>query len=383
MTTWIKQSVILSSIIVVLIALLVPVMIPHKELDWEGKFLPLAQSYADVSGGNRRPLHGKFIVVTGCTNGIGLSLTRAVVKLGATVIGIGRSQEKLQKLKEEIPSLEPVLADFSDLDTVNAAADEISSRWDHIDILVNNAGVIFPADAESAQGFDNTFSVNFLSHFLLTEKLSPVLHHNATKRPTVVQVSSLYHWAVDGTDLMMRRRETPVASRVSTNRSIAAFHSYANSKLAVIYHARALKRKHPLWSKNQAARAISVCPGWVATDISEYNSGFFSRTLFFQADWGISSLLVAMMDTSPCTDDCPDYYTNTPAVSLFKVVLGNMPSWLHSLRFPVGYVVSLLVLLTQKIGHHLGPSLSSAESYDEIIGNALYYWSYSEVSKYL
>ena len=51
----------------------------------------------------RNWLRGKYVVLTGASGGIGRQLCKIlIVKYGANVIGIGRSEEKMRSLKEEL-----------------------------------------------------------------------------------------------------------------------------------------------------------------------------------------------------------------------------------------------------------------------------------------
>ena len=61
--------------------------------------------------------------------------------------------------------------DLSDLASVRAAADAIESRFDRLDVLVNNAGGMWSERATTVQGFEQTFGVNHLGHFYLTNLL--------------------------------------------------------------------------------------------------------------------------------------------------------------------------------------------------------------------
>jgi NAD(P)-dependent dehydrogenase (short-subunit alcohol dehydrogenase family) len=47
------------------------------------------------------------------------------------------------------------------------------------DVLVNNAGTIARERKESQDGYELTFAVNYLSHFLLTRLLLPLLKDSA------------------------------------------------------------------------------------------------------------------------------------------------------------------------------------------------------------
>ena len=157
----------------------------------------------------RRPLEGTTILITGASDGLGLSLTRALSKLGGTVLALGRSPAKLERLRQEIPTVQTLEVDLTNLEAVSRLADQIlnSSTIDRIDILINNAGMhaafnLFGTDSNVGEdpAYDRVFVVNYLSHFLLTEKLAPLL--SASPRPVVVQTSSSFHWAVDGSDLV-------------------------------------------------------------------------------------------------------------------------------------------------------------------------------------
>jgi NAD(P)-dependent dehydrogenase (short-subunit alcohol dehydrogenase family) len=394
-TSLLSRAIIVSIVVVAVIAILEA--IPHRELEWDDTILPLARKYAGVTdGSDQQPLRGKIVVITGCTSGIGLSLTRAVSKLGATVVGIGRNRDRLQKLKDEIPTLEMVQADFNNLTSVSTAANEIVERWDHIDILVNNAGMHDSFNniwghLTSVQGYDRVFTVNYLSHFLLTEKLSATLHNAATQRPTLLQISSSFHWAVDGSDLMVASdtNDMPVAARPGGSTGfyiLRSTRSYSNSKLAQIYHARALTRKHPLWSSS-TSRLVSICPAWVATTIGGQEGSFahkFQQGGFPTDGWGIASSLVGMLDTD-AGNDHHDYYYNSRVFLLANLLLSNLPSWVYTvgLRDATMWVMALLAQRTQKLTAHVSTTTSSPESYNQVIGDSLYDWSYQAIKDYL
>jgi hypothetical protein len=149
-------------LIAFVVALSVLLSAPQPELDWENEILPLALPPMATSTTNVDfPLTGLVVVITGATSGIGLELARMfTTKLGATVIGIGRSPSKLQKLKQEGILNQTFVADFSDLNEVATASRQIIDTVPKIDILVNNAGLYPTASWEyrtTKQGYDWTF----------------------------------------------------------------------------------------------------------------------------------------------------------------------------------------------------------------------------------
>jgi len=144
-------------------------------------------------------MDGKVVVITGANIGIGKETALGLAALGATVVLACRNQDKAAAAQSEIVErsgnvrVELVALDLGDLDSVAAAADEILERWDRLDVLINNAGGISTERRTTEQGFEQTFGVNHLAHFLLTDRLLPRLKASAPSR--IVNVSSVGHHA--------------------------------------------------------------------------------------------------------------------------------------------------------------------------------------------
>jgi NAD(P)-dependent dehydrogenase (short-subunit alcohol dehydrogenase family) len=375
------------------------VRITPKEVDWDGVVIPMARAALGrgeagedgTTTSNRPPLEGVKVVITGATNGIGLSLARALTqRLGATVIAVGRSEVKLQQLKGELgDSVTTVQADLVDLSSVSRAADKISETFDSIDVLINNAGITYPSSFTldttrfaTQQGYDRLFVTNYLSHVLLTEKLLPKLQ--SSPRPTVVQVTSTFHWGVDGSDLVPSKDgDLPiVAARPGGSHGLLYFRAqraYANSKLAQLYHARSLKRRYSNF------RVVSVCPSWVGTDIVGPDGDPAHEvimTMGYRVDgWGISSALFGLFANE--TGD--DYYTNTGFFNLMTPLFSRMPQWTYTVgvRDAITVTYALAGLVGQHFFSGIAPTRSSPESYDTQKGEALWDWSYKALTPYL
>src|SRR5262245_21091699 len=121
-----------------------------------------------------RDLAGRTFLVTGATSGIGRVTTRRLAARGATVVVACRSAPKAAELVGDTATLggavEHVPLDLADLDSVRACAKVVADRGEPVDVLVNNAGVA-GSRGITAQGFELTFGVNHLGHFLLTQLL--------------------------------------------------------------------------------------------------------------------------------------------------------------------------------------------------------------------
>jgi NAD(P)-dependent dehydrogenase (short-subunit alcohol dehydrogenase family) len=171
-----------------------------------------------------RPLSEQTILVTGATDGLGRALAQSLASQGATLLVHGRDQEKLDELVAELPAARSYRADLASLAEVRALGSELLEREEQIHTLVNNAGIgtTLPGGGErqeSADGIELRFAVNYLSHYLLTRMLLPLVTGSAPAR--IVNVSSAGQWPIDFDDVMLERGYEP-------------FRAYAQSKLAQV-----------------------------------------------------------------------------------------------------------------------------------------------------
>jgi NAD(P)-dependent dehydrogenase (short-subunit alcohol dehydrogenase family) len=149
------------------------------------------------------------ILVTGATDGLGKRVAFELAAGGATVLLHGRSRKRLEATLEEAregtgsEKLGFYLADLSSLGEVRTLAERVLTEQDRLDVLVNNAGVIAGERRESEDGYELTFAVNYLAHFLLTHLLLPLLRDSAPAR--VVNVASAGQSPIDFDDVMLER----------------------------------------------------------------------------------------------------------------------------------------------------------------------------------
>src|SRR5215212_6262642 len=165
------------------------------------------------------------ILVTGATDGLGRRVARELTTKGATMLLHGRSPERLEATLEELQgqtggeNASSYLADLSSLAAVRDLAERILSKHDRLDVLVNNAGIIARVRSESEDGYELTFAVNYLSHFLLTRLLLPLLLGSAPAR--ILNVASAGQSPLDFSNLMLEH-------------NYDAMKAYSQSKLAQI-----------------------------------------------------------------------------------------------------------------------------------------------------
>ena len=169
-----------------------------------------------------RPLADQTILVTGSTDGLGRRVAEELVKRDARVLVHGRDPDKVVRVVGEIGAERGLVGDLGSLDDVRHLADGV----DELDTLVNNAGIVVPERRESADGYELTFAVNYLSHFLLTSLLLPKLREPGR----IVNVSSIGQYALDFDDLQYER-------------DFNGYYAYARSKLAQILFTRELAER--------------------------------------------------------------------------------------------------------------------------------------------
>ncbi|NOX46674.1 MAG: SDR family oxidoreductase [Chlorobi bacterium] len=139
----------------------------------------------------------KTILVTGSTDGIGKQTALELAETGHHVIVHGRNAERTKQAAEFIRAkaangnVDFVVADFSSLENVKKLSDEIHSKYEKLDVLLNNAGVFMNERKLSRDGFEMTFAINHLAHFLLTELLMDLIGKAPQGR--IVNVASMAH----------------------------------------------------------------------------------------------------------------------------------------------------------------------------------------------
>lgn len=180
------------------------------------------------------------IIITGASKGIGLELCRLALTEGNRVLAIARTASQSMGLKT-------LASDFShhlislDLDVTASNTQQkiltVIKDWPHVDILINNAGVFNEAQSEDA--LLQSFRVNAIAPFLLTQTLVPKLKQSP--KPVVAQITS---------------RMGSIAEVSS-----AGHCGYRASKAALNMFNKSLSLEHT-W-----LTAVVIHPGWVKTDM--------------------------------------------------------------------------------------------------------------------
>jgi NAD(P)-dependent dehydrogenase (short-subunit alcohol dehydrogenase family) len=200
-------------------------------------------------------MEGKTVLITGGNSGIGKETAVALAALGANVVftsrdaakGEAAATEMRERAAADVACLPLDLASFA---SIRSCAADVLSRYRRIDVLINNAGLILGRRSETEDGFEETFGVNHLGHFLLTQLLLDRIKQSAPSR--IVNVSSAAHrYARNGLDF----------DDLQSKDGYSFMQVYGKSKLANIYFSRELARR----LDGTGVTSNALHPGSIAT----------------------------------------------------------------------------------------------------------------------
>lgn len=139
-------------------------------------------------------MQNKVVIVTGASSGIGRASCVKFVANGAQVVAVGRNEEELIALREEVAdqpgNLKIVVADVRENKQLERLISKSVELFGKIDVLVNAAGIIANGSIENTalEDWDTMFDINLRSVFFLMQKCLP---HLEQTRGNIVNVSSV------------------------------------------------------------------------------------------------------------------------------------------------------------------------------------------------
>jgi len=128
-------------------------------------------------------LHGKRILVTGVSAGLGVETARSLAAHGAQVVGAARDLTKAEAATTQVRkdaaahggSFEMVELDLASLKSVRACADRLLAQDESFDVVITNAGVMATPFGHTADGFETQFGTNHLGHFVLVNRIASLI----------------------------------------------------------------------------------------------------------------------------------------------------------------------------------------------------------------
>jgi NAD(P)-dependent dehydrogenase (short-subunit alcohol dehydrogenase family) len=205
-------------------------------------------------------LHGKRILVTGVSAGLGVETARALAAHGAHVVGAARDLVKAKTATEQVRkdaeakggSFELIELDLANLKSVRACADALLAKSEPFDVIIANAGVMATPFGHTADGFETQFGTNHLGHFVLVNRIAPLIRTGGR----LINLASAGH-RFSNVDL-----EDPNFERTPYEPFVA----YGRSKTANILFAVEFDRRH----RNRGVRATAVHPGGIHTELARH-----------------------------------------------------------------------------------------------------------------
>ncbi|MGE8340790.1 MAG: SDR family oxidoreductase [Flavobacterium sp.] len=124
-----------------------------------------------------KSLENKVAIVTGGNSGIGYAAAADLVSKGAKVIVTGRNKEALAKEETEL-KVTGIVADQSDLKSIDNLVEEVKAKFGKVDILFLNAGIaaFAPLDSASEDHYDSIMNVNVKGVYFTVQKVLPILN---------------------------------------------------------------------------------------------------------------------------------------------------------------------------------------------------------------
>jgi len=205
-------------------------------------------------------LHGKRILVTGVSAGLGVETARSLAAHGARVVGAARDLSKAEAATAQLRnaaaanggSFELVALDLASLKSVRDCADKLLANSEPFDVVIANAGVMATPFDHTADGFETQFGTNHLGHFVFVNRIASLIRTGGR----LINLSSSGH-RFSNVDLL-----DPNFERTPYDPFVA----YGRSKTANILFAVAFDQRH----RERGIRAAAVHPGGIRTELGRY-----------------------------------------------------------------------------------------------------------------
>ncbi len=216
------------------------------------------------TAGDRTPMVGKHVLITGGTGGIGRATAIGLAAMGARVGVTGRDRARTNEAAADIraatgnQAVDAFAADMSSQAEVRRLATAVLDVYPRLDVLVNNVGGFWAHRHATADGLERTFALNYLAAFLLTNLLLDRLKASAPSRVVTVSSGAQSMGRIDFNDLQS-------AHDYSGQRA------YSQSKLATIMFTNELARRLDA----TGVTANSVHPGVVRTNFGAEDQAWF------------------------------------------------------------------------------------------------------------
>ncbi|KAI0404599.1 hypothetical protein F4802DRAFT_607404 [Xylaria palmicola] len=268
---------------------------------------------------SEKNMHGRVIMITGGTSGIGTAVARELARRGAQIVLLTRLPPSDPFLADQIGELreqtknQMIYAEQVDLSSLHSIR-KFATKWidnappRRLDMLILCANTLTPPGGErmeTDEGIEEMWMVNYLANFHLLGILSPALRAQPFDRDVrvIIPTCSSYIGSPDLGDALSKEKWTPKKA-------------YARSKLAMMIFGQAFQKHLDAYKRPDElpmnSRVVFVDPGFTRTPgmrrwltrgsiwgLILYVSGYFLPWLFLKsAEMGAQSVLYAVMESS-------------------------------------------------------------------------------------
>ena len=208
----------------------------------------------------------RLVVITGATSGIGYVTARKYASHGANLVCINRNPEKSRAMCDEVEAefgvrCREIVADVSRLEDMHDVGNQLARLEEPIDVLIHNAGTYLTRRAETIDGLEMVFAVNYLSSFVINFLLLDALRDQHSGR--VLLVNSEAHrfapWGLHLDDLMWEHHR------------YSGLRSYGSAKLAQLLAMHGFTDRFA----GSGITINAVHPGAVKTDSGKENGALY------------------------------------------------------------------------------------------------------------
>jgi len=207
----------------------------------------------------------KNCLITGGTSGLGIELAKVFLQNNYFVHIVGKNKEKFevflqcvdQNLKERVFFYK---IDLSEIKNIKNLFNKIKNT--NIDVLINNAGIINLNKRLNSANLEETFIVNYLSHYYLTNEL--INNGSIVAKGIIVNISSSTH-IFSNIDF----------KNIDLNNNYNGWFAYFNTKLMNILFTYKSNRVF------EEIKSIVINPGWIDTNFGNNNQSKLRQLLSF------------------------------------------------------------------------------------------------------
>jgi short-subunit dehydrogenase len=254
------------------------------------------------------PTKRQVVVITGASAGVGRATARRFAREGAHLALVARGREGLDAARDEVEQLGGkaviFLADVSQADAVEAAADAVTKEFGPIDVWINNAmvSVFSPVKQMQAEDYRRVTEVTYLGYVYGT--LAALKRMLPRDRGMIVQVGSALTY-----------RAIPLQSAYCASKhAIEGFteslrteliHDQSNVRVTLV-HLPALNTPQHSWSKNRMPHKAQPVPPIYQPELAA--EAIYHAAYHYRREWTLAMITDIVLLGNKLAPNFADWY---------------------------------------------------------------------------